>query len=125
MIKGKNPRRVLLVDDDRDVLTLFQQILESSGFSVTAASEGGAAAKFHSDLGGVDLLITDIDMPGQTGFELADALSAKQPNLPVLFITGGMFSDDVWKERPTRNILKKPFSARMLIASVDKMLRTN
>lgn len=92
---------------------------------MTAASGGGAAAKFHSELGGVDLLITDIEMPGQTGFELADALSMKQPNLPVLFITGGHFPEDSCKEQPWRNILRKPLTARMLLASVDKMLSTN
>lgn len=125
MLTNKGPRKVLLVDDDIEVLALFKTVLESSGFSVTAASEGGAAAKFHSDFGGFDLLITDIEMPGQTGFELADALSKKQPNLMVLFITGGLASEVARIGLPKRKILQKPFTARTLLASVDKMLSTN
>ena len=72
----------------------------------------------------MDLLITDIDMPGQSGFELAAALSAKQPNLPVLFMTGGTI-DDMGFERKKRTILQKPFTARRLLASIDQMLGAN
>ncbi len=125
ILSNKSLRTVLLVDDDSDVLALFKTILETSGFSVTAASGGGAAAKLHADLGGFDLLITDIDMPGQTGFELADALSIKQPDLLVLFITGGLTSEITRTGLTQRNILQKPFTARTLLASVDQALSTN
>lgn len=125
VMDSKSPRKVLLVDDDRDVLALFKKILEMSGFSVAAATGGGAAAKLHSELGGVDLLITDTEMPDQTGFELAAALSAKQPNLPVLFTTRGLTSEDTPTSFPQRNILQKPIAARTLLASVDKMLSNN
>jgi len=125
VINSTSPRKVLLVDDDKGVLALFKKILEVNGFSVAAASGGRAAAKLHSELGGVDLLITDIEMPDQTGFELADALSAKQPNLPVLFMTRGLPSEGTLTGFPQRNILQKPFTARTLLASVDKMLSNN
>ena len=122
LVNGECPCRVLLVDDDEDVLLLFKMILESGGFSVAAAPEGGAAAKCHSDLGRVDLLITDIDMPGLTGFDLADALSQKQPDLPVLFVTGGLTGEDTGSDHAQRSILQKPITARTLLASVDQML---
>lgn len=58
-------------------------------------------------------------MPGQTGFELADVLSLRQSNLPVLFITGGLYSDDSRAHLPQRHILQKPYTARTLLASVN------
>ncbi len=124
-LNNNRQRRVLLVDDDRDVLALIKEILEIGGFSVATAGEGGAAAKLHAQLGGVDLLITDIEIPDWTGFELADALSAKQSNLPVLFLTRGLPAEDTGASLPQRHILQKPFTARTLLASVDQMLSTN
>jgi DNA-binding NtrC family response regulator len=125
--QAKNvPRhKVLIVDDDEHILDLFKRVLEAGGFSVMAASGGGAAAKYHSELGSVNLLITDIDMPGKNGIELAEELCIKQPDLPVLFITGGLCFVETREEHPQRTILQKPFSAHKLIESVTKILSVN
>lgn len=118
-------RKVLIVDDDLALLELYQRVLENRGFVVSAASRGEHAVEFHTQLGRFDLLITDIDMPGQSGIDLAAELTSRQPDLPVLFITGG--SKFVFSEvlSPRRNLLLKPFTARTLVASIDQILTSN
>ncbi|MDQ2985962.1 MAG: response regulator [Armatimonadota bacterium] len=115
-------RKVLLVDDDAAILQLFEIVLTTHGFSVTAATGGGAAADFHARLGSVDLLITDIDMPGQSGIDLAAYLVKRQPNLPVLFITGGQYQLASSASNSRRGLLQKPFGAKALLASIDQVL---
>jgi DNA-binding response OmpR family regulator len=110
-----------MVDDDRDVLELFRKVLEVSGFLVTVACGGRDAARIHSQLARVDLLITDINMPDQSGIDLAEELSAKQPDLPVLFITGGSTFVET-RIGSRRGLLRKPFAPSALLNSVDVML---
>jgi CheY-like chemotaxis protein len=124
VIDGQSPRRVLVVDDDEGVLALLKAILEAGGFSVTAASGGGAAVRVAAENGGVDLLVTDIEMPDKTGIEVAEELSLKQPDLPVLFITGGIRAEEVRNWRGRRKVLQKPFDARAVLASVHQLLNS-
>ena len=119
---GTNPKRVLVVDDDGVVLSLLKVILEAGGYSVTAASGAEAATKCFSESSGVDLLVTDVKMPGKTGVQLAAELSLKQPALPVLFITGSGMPVKRIKGQPEPNVLAKPFDARSLLASVQQAL---
>src|SRR5687767_9440876 len=109
---GQRRASVLLVDDDAAILQLLGMVLKTHGFHVTTATEGRAAAEFHARLGSVDLLITDIDMPGQSGLNLAAELAKRQPNLPVLFITGGQHHIADGGSRPTQRLLHKPFAPR-------------
>ena len=66
------------------------------------------------------MLITDIEMPGQSGFELADALSAERPELPILFMSGVDRGDLRIQQRLGRHraFLEKPFSPDALLAEI-------
>jgi CheY-like chemotaxis protein len=114
-------RKVLVVDDDLRVVRLVQAILEEVGFSVTAATGGGAAVTAYHSNGGIDLLITDIEMPGQNGIQLADELLKSQPGLPVLFITGGA-AGLIGENRGACTILHKPFGPKELLATVGRLM---
>ncbi len=83
-----DPRRVLLVDDDADVLRASKQMLEHAGFTVTAVSDGAAALRAleehrHS------VVVSDIMMDGMSGLELLRLVKERDPDLPVVMITGG------------------------------------
>jgi two-component system cell cycle sensor histidine kinase/response regulator CckA len=79
----------LLVDDDPLLLEVLQEALESTGEVVLAAPSGFDALRLWSAHGGaVDLLITDIKMPGLDGRELARLCRERTPGLKVLFISG-------------------------------------
>jgi two-component system cell cycle sensor histidine kinase/response regulator CckA len=79
----------LVVDDDASIRTMLARVLGVFGFSVLAAANGQEAlALIDAHIGPIRLLVTDVDMPGLTGGELAQALGATRPDLAVLFVSG-------------------------------------
>ncbi|MEO0604497.1 MAG: ATP-binding protein, partial [Myxococcota bacterium] len=105
--------RILLIDDDDQVRRTVQRMLRSAGYDVHAVPSGAEGLAFlESDT--VDLLITDVMMPGMSGIEVADAVS---DDLPVIFISG--YTDEVVGEQRGR-FVAKPFMPRELL----KIVRT-
>ena len=106
-------RTVLVVDDEPTVRMLVSEVLEDKGCRVLEAHDGAAGlAMLRSDLR-VDLLITDVGLPGgMNGRQLADAGRALRPSLPVLFITGYAENAAVGDGRldPGMQLLTKPFT---------------
>jgi CheY-like chemotaxis protein len=86
--------RVLLVDDDPQVLSALVALLEVAGHSVSAAVSGAAALKVY-DVGGYDVVLTNVGMAGMNGWEFAERLRAIDGSVPMLFITGwGLREED-------------------------------
>lgn len=80
-------RRLLCVDDDRDFRQFYKNLLGSYGFEVTLAASGKQALKLFLSRD-VDAVVTDLEMPGMTGIELASRLKKLRPELPVLLVSG-------------------------------------
>jgi CheY-like chemotaxis protein len=80
-------RRLLCVDDDRDFRQFYKTLLGSHGFEVTVAASGSQALKLFLSRK-VDAVVTDLEMPGMTGVELASRLKKLRPELPVLLVSG-------------------------------------
>ena len=125
---GERPRgteTVLLVEDEETVRQLTRQVLERSGYRVVEASDGIAAEQRAGELGDeVDLLLTDVIMPGMTGPALAERLVGRRPGLRVLF-TSGYAPDVVLRlgisEREVA-FLPKPFTPETLSRKVREVL---
>jgi len=115
---------VLLVEDEQAVRDLVRIILERAGYSVVEAANADEAETLFEAMGPLDLLVTDVVMPGRSGFELFKRLHARLPSLRVLFISGytdyAMF-DATIVERDLA-LLEKPFSAEGLVAKVREVL---
>ena len=80
---------ILVVEDHEDILMFVQEALEGWGYSVLAASDGPTACTLAADHDGtIDLLLTDIVMPGMSGVEVARRLAASQPGIRTLFTSG-------------------------------------
>jgi signal transduction histidine kinase len=79
---------ILLVDDDNEVREVTRAMLHELGHVVLEAGSGGAALDIFQRETGIDLLIVDFAMPGMNGAEVARLAHARQPDLPVLFVTG-------------------------------------
>lgn len=106
---------LLVVDDDELVLNMAQAILSAFGYTVIAVRSGKAALEEFEAVGGkVDMVLTDLVMPGMGGRELADELSRRRPGLPIVtmsgFIRGGTNTDEAF--------LQKPFTAQDLLRRV-------
>jgi two-component system cell cycle sensor histidine kinase/response regulator CckA len=117
--------RVLLVEDKEAVRVLTARILEDAGYAVHAAPDGLAALEQHGgDTDGVDVLITDIVMPGLSGQELADELRQRRPGLPVVFVSG--YTEDYVVEGARREgataFVEKPFTGADLLAAVRSVI---
>src|SRR5436305_3238312 len=81
--------RILVADDDPQILKLFTRLLHQSGYSVTVVDSGAEAMRVLQDES-VDLLVLDLSMPEPDGFELLRALREKKPGLRILVISGYM-----------------------------------
>jgi len=110
---------ILMVDDDENVRSVGVDVLEGLGYTVVEAADGAAALRILEDpqRPRFDLLVTDVVLPGgMSGPELADAVHAKRPSLPVLFTSGyaryPMARDD--RPIPESRLLGKPFSIEHL-----------
>jgi PAS domain S-box-containing protein len=117
--------RVLIVEDEEIVRDLSLRILASEGYQcVTAATGTEALALLEQDAHPVDLVITDIVMPGMGGRELARAVSQRYPQARILFTSG--FTDDEVVRRGLMDIgqpfLEKPWSADQLLRRVRELL---
>jgi two-component system chemotaxis response regulator CheY len=115
---------ILLVDDDSDMRSLTRTFLEHEGYRVFSSGEAERAAQIFSTAPRIDLLITDIYMPGRSGMELAHDLKTMRPELPILMVSGGFVDDDL-KERLQEEgwrFMVKPFRLTELLSWVHVML---
>lgn len=115
-------RRVLLVEDEPLVRDLVREVLEARGYDVSVASDPEEALRLGA--AGVDLLVTDVVMPGMNGRELADRLAASHPALKVLYLSG--YSSEAVRDRvglaDDAEFLQKPFSLQKLELKVSEIL---
>lgn len=118
--------RVLVTEDDNAVRGVILRVLSQNGYEVLEACHMQQALEcWHATEpdAPIDLLITDLMMPGGTGVELAEALWSVAPQLPVLFMSG--YGDDIEPAEPTERVvhLPKPFNTAQLLGHVEQLLR--
>ena len=122
---GTEPKTILLVDDEQSVRSIVMKILRRANYNVLEADGGESAlAVSESHAGTIDLVISDLYMPGLHGPAVAEKLSAVRPGLKVLFISGYADNDVVGRTGvpPGSNFLQKPFSGQDLTAAVSAAL---
>ncbi|MFA7383959.1 MAG: response regulator [Desulfurivibrionaceae bacterium] len=117
--------RLLVVDDEEMITGMLMVILQNLGYQITISNSSLETLDLlEHDPAGFDLLITDLTMPGLTGFELSKKVLAIRPDLPVILCTG--FSELINKEQAQamgiRAYLMKPVSVRELAQTVRKVL---
>jgi signal transduction histidine kinase/ActR/RegA family two-component response regulator len=115
---------VLVVEDEPAVRRAVQRNLERLGYRVIAANDGEDALRIIQVQGGIDLLLTDVVMPGIDGPELACRLRERWSDLPVLFVTG--YSADRLARSgavgPRDRVLEKPYQPTDLARTIRQML---
>ncbi len=117
---------ILLVEDAELVRKLARQVLEGAGYRVLEAANAQAAIDLCERINGdkIDLLLTDVVMPGMSGNDMSRILLAKQPGMPVLYMSG--YTDDAIVQHgvlePGINFLQKPFTPGALAMKVREVL---
>ena len=115
---------VLLVEDEEDVREIVAEILEQAGYAVHAC-DGFPAVEAWLARGVVipDLLLTDLVLPGGSGLDVARAVKARYPRVPVLFMSG--YSESVYSgHQSVEHLLPKPFTSLTLLRKVREMIET-
>ena len=119
-----SPSTILLVDDDADIRSLTRTFLEHEGYAVYSSGDADRAAQIFKNVAQIDLLVTDLYMPGRTGLELAMDLKTLRHEVPVLMISGGLV-DEFQRgqlQQEGWSFLAKPFRLPELLAAVHRIL---
>ena len=125
---AKGNERILLIDDEEQIVSMEQQMLENLGYEVTARTDSTEALKeFSEQPQNFDLVITDMTMPHMTGDELAQKLLDIKPDIPVILCTG--FNEDITEEKALsmgiQKFVMKPVIKNDLATTIRTVLDHN
>jgi PAS domain S-box-containing protein len=123
--RTRGSETILVVEDEAMVRDLTLEVLKESGYTVISAERPDDALKIcEQNQGAIDLLLTDVVMPGMSGLELAERLKPERPKMKVLYVSG--YTADAVTRRgmsdPTTAFLQKPFAPGALVRKVREVL---
>ncbi len=118
------PQHLLIVDDDREIRNLLAEQMRDAGYRVTTAADGVEMRKVL-DKGPADLIVMDLNMPGEDGLILTRNLRAAKSTTPVIMLTarGEPIDRILGLEMGADDYLAKPFEPRELLARIRSVLR--
>jgi len=120
---GQTGGTVLLAEDDEELRSVVHRILKSAGYHVVEAIDGAQASRIVTDADqAIDVLVTDIRMPGANGWDVANVLRGRDPSLPVLYLSGYP-EDGAWRQLTANEaFLNKPFTAEELCDHIRALM---
>jgi len=119
-------KRLLIVDDEVSILKLATRILATDNYEISSAESGEEAAQLiaHPTFPGIDLLVTDLMMPGMNGRQLGEIVRGKFPNARVLYVTG--FADALFQGLHElgdgESFIEKPFGPDGLLEATRLLM---
>lgn len=121
----KGAENILIVDDEKDIVDLIAATLKPLGYKITITTDPKEAVTLHRETKEkFDLLLTDVIMPEMNGRQLAEALTAKQPDLKVIYMSG--YTDDVIKRHSLMEqgfeLINKPLLPRPMAKKLRAVL---
>jgi CheY-like chemotaxis protein len=119
-------KHILIIDDDPAILILFEEFLKSKGYATSAATNGKQGLEMLEQQK-PDLIITDIMMPEMDGREMIHEVRQRQPDLPIIAISGGvkrtpMFLLTHAKKSGACRIFNKPIELAEMLKAVQELL---
>ena len=123
-LTGAHHETIMVIDDEPLVLDMVANVLKSEGYNVVAAQNGEEALNIGTDAGKIDLVLTDIVMPGMSGGELIQKIMARQPGIQVLYMSG-YTKYTVLNHGSLESVssfIWKPFSPADLLAKIRNIL---
>lgn len=128
--RGQGPcTRVLVVEDSKVQREVIKRMFEAKGGFEVFEAESAEAAMDSGDIVGVDVMVTDIFMPGEGGLMCIQRIRQNWPNIRIIAISGGFKTTTDEKSLAAANVvgadatLKKPFEAEALLGMVDQVLQ--
>lgn len=113
--------RILIVDDDRPVRESLKKVLGDAGYEILCAEDGEQAEAFFSSEA-IDLLLLDLDLPKQNGWNVFGTASAINPLLPIIIITGFRDRLDTELTPGVSSVFEKPIEVPILLKVIEGLL---
>jgi CheY-like chemotaxis protein len=121
--KAEVPALILVAEDDDAVLNLIRKILKEKGYLVLRAANGEDALRLSEKIR-VDLVVSDLVMPGMNGRELVERLQARNPRIRAIYMSG--HTDEVLEQLGVKvaahEMIRKPFTPEELVEKVREAL---
>ena len=116
--------RILVIDDNEEILVTLKNFLIKKNFNVVTASNGLDGLKlFEAAVDNFSLIITDLIMPNISGVAVTSIIKKKNPDIPVIAITGyGEQPEALAREARADVVIEKPFKLNKLIKTIQKLL---
>ncbi len=121
---NKKAKRILLVDDHKNTRILLNELLSTAGYGVLEAKDAKEAMKLI-DIGPIDLVMTDLRMPGMDGIQLTRAIRRIRPDLPIIVYSAYRFIDTAPAalKAGANEYLAKPFLQNKIKQTVERLLK--
>jgi DNA-binding response OmpR family regulator len=117
-------KRILVVDDDNSVREMLPRVLTGEGYQVWAAADGTAALEMAAAVK-FDLVLLDLNLPGKSGWDTFEALTARDPLLGVIIITARSNQLVTAKAAGAGALLEKPLDFAKLLETISELLAEN
>ena len=123
-----SPQTILIVEDDEDMVTLLQFLLEREGYQAVVATEGRQARTLIETLSPPRLVLLDVMLPYHNGFELVTYIRSKEPwhGVPIVMLTADSAERDIVRalDAGASDYVVKPFNPKELMARLRRFLKT-
>jgi CheY-like chemotaxis protein len=115
--------KILVVDDSQNIREMLEDFLDFEGHQPVLAKDGREALKLFSEQD-FDLVITDLGMPGMSGWDLSRQIKQKNPETPIIIITGwgAQLSDEDCKRNEVELLISKPFHLDQVKQAIDAVV---
>jgi len=118
-------KKILVVDDDQSIISIFEFILQQAGYETITATSGEACVQLISDNTELDLVFLDVKMPGMSGIEAFKQIQKIRPMLLVVMMTGYSV-DELLKEAfelGAYGVIYKPFDIEEVLSVIEKIFK--
>lgn len=121
-VNQQNKRKqVLIVDDDQAIRESLRKVLEGADYKVAVARDGLEAEALF-ELRAIDLVLLDLNLPSQSGWDIFERFTTRHPTVPVIIITGMPNQYSTALAAGVGGLLEKPVEAPALLRTVDQLL---
>jgi DNA-binding response OmpR family regulator len=114
-------KRILIVDDDQSVRESLRKVLEGAGYEVALAA-GGVEAAVRLEPGRIDLVLLDLNLPNQSGWDVFEQITTRRPLVPVIIITGLPVQRGTAAMAGVGALFEKPVEVAALLQRMEELL---
>jgi DNA-binding response OmpR family regulator len=114
-------KKILVVDDDPQIRESLRKVLRAEGYEVWLAADGQEGIARH-DTGQIDLLLLDLNLPGNSGWDVFGTLTARNPCLPIIIITGRQNQQELAAGAGVGALMRKPLDVPALLQTITDLL---